>query len=67
MKYFDIKPEPRTRLAEWHRWCNWTVVRLHQCMFMVDKRIKVVVADNDEDWEFVFIDKGNGVKGMAVF
>lgn len=30
------------------------------------KKIKVV-QENENDWEFVFIDKGNNVKGMAVF
>lgn len=28
--------------------------------------IEVKVA-NENDWEFVFIDRGNGVKGMSVF
>lgn len=30
------------------------------------KHIKVVVK-NDNDWEYVLIDRGNGVKGLAVF
>lgn len=30
----------------------------------MDIRVRV---ENENDWEFVFIDKGNGVKQMAVF
>lgn len=30
-------------------------------------KIKVVKLPNDNDWEFVFIDAGDGVKQMAVF
>ena len=30
-------------------------------------KIDVVMADNEEDWEYVWVDRGNGVKGMSVF
>lgn len=30
-------------------------------------KIKVKEAPENNDWEFVFINKGNGVKGMSVF
>lgn len=29
--------------------------------------IEVMIAENEEDWEFVFINAGNGKKQMAVF
>lgn len=29
--------------------------------------IPVNVLDNDEDWQFTFVDAGNGKKQMAVF
>lgn len=30
-------------------------------------KIEVKKLKNAEDWEFVFIDRGSGVKGMSVF
>lgn len=30
-------------------------------------KIKVIVANENEDWVFAIIDKGNNVKGLSVF
>jgi hypothetical protein len=33
----------------------------------MSKKIKVIYMAGDQDWSFVFIDRGNGVKGMSIF
>lgn len=29
--------------------------------------IEVAVLDNEQDWAFVWVDKGDGIKQMAIF
>jgi len=66
MKYWDIKPQPPARTYEdWQFWLN----RMQSSLMGLSliPRIKIVKEPNDEDWEFVFVDAGNGKKQMAVF
>lgn len=63
MKYFDVKPEPTTAYESWQVWRNWTQAKFLQ---LIAKKIDIKI-ENDNDYEFVFIDKGSGVKGMSVF
>lgn len=60
-----VKPKAETYLDEYNRFMNWQIVQLRK-MLAKDKPIPVSV-DNEQDYEFVFIDHGNGVKKMAVF
>ena len=64
MKYFDIKPQPKSHTyQDWKFWLNRMQTKL---LFIGRKPIHPKV-ENDNDWEFVVIDRGDGVKGIAVF
>jgi len=65
MKYLDVKTPPQNDLEEWNRWLNRMTAKLISYSTF-SKKINVVI-DNDNDWAFVWIDKGDGVKGMSVF
>lgn len=65
MKVIDtIKPQPEARTYEdWLFWLN----RMQTKLLLIGKKPIHPTLENEQDWEFVFIDRGNGVKGMAVF
>lgn len=53
-------------LAKLNQEANIALKRAEDHAVLHSKRIEVKI-ENDNDWHFVFIDRGNGVKGMSVF
>lgn len=66
MLIHDIYDNDISYLQKYSNWFNWTATRL--CLLLNNrKQIEVKQLPNDEDWEFVFVDAGDGKKVMSVF
>ena len=66
MKYFDIKPQPKTALECWEYWLNDMASQFVTASYAGGTKIEVTEATETENWEYEILESGSR-KVIAVF